>query len=137
MANPFQNSKIVQMLAPIDANGTTATDTEVDTAGFHYLSVIISAGNVAANMSALTLNESDTAAQTGTAFVTFTALTAAGGDNDTVAAFIDLRKRKRYISLVATAGAGATLLSVVGILSRADTTPDTATEQGLVERFIV
>lgn len=136
--HPLQNCKIAKMLAPIDANGVTATDTEIDTLGWDYLAVVIGAGNVAADMTALTLNESDTASQTGTAFVTFTALTGSGGDGDTVAAFIDLRNaRKRYISLVATAGSGASLLCAYGILYRGTASPSSATERGLVEQFIV
>ena len=137
MANPLQNVKFHKFLAPIDANGVTVTDLEVDTLGWHYLVIHIIAGNVAADMTALTVNESDTAAQTGDVIVTFTALTAAAGDGDMVACFIDLRKRKRYISIVGTAGAGATLISIVGMLYNGDQAPDTATERGLVEQFII
>ena len=137
MPNALQNIKFHKFLAPIDITGATATDLEVDTLGWHYLAIHVLLGNVAADMTALTVNESDTAAQTGDVIVTFTAPTAAAGDGDMVACFIDLRKRKRYISIVATGGAGATLISIVGLLYRGDQVPDSVTERGLVEQFII
>lgn len=137
MPNPLQSCKFLQMLAPIDVNGITATDTEIDTLGWHYLAVHVSVGVISANQTACTLNESDTASQTGDVFVTFTPQLATGGDATQQVAFIDLRKRKRYISLVDTGGAAATLISVTGILWRGDQAPDTATERGLSEQFVI
>lgn len=139
MAIDLQNAKIVQMLRPIDATGATLTDVEVDTLGYDYLTVIVSTGNVAANMTALKLQESDSSGS-GEADISggaFTAPASTGGDNNVLAAFIDLRKRKRYISTVATGGAGATLISAVGILSRAEVSPTSATERGLNEQLIL
>lgn len=135
----LQNAKIVQMVRPVDTTGATATDVEVDTAGYDYLTVIVSTGNVAANMTALKLQESDSTGASEADFTggAFTAPTAAAGDNNIVAAFIDLRKRKRYISTVATGGAGATLISAVGILTRAEVSPTSATERGLNEQLIL
>jgi hypothetical protein len=134
----MQNAKIVQLLRPIDATGATLTDVEVDCKGYDYLTVIVSTGNVAANMTTLKLQESD-ASGSGEADFTGSAFTAptATGDNNVIAAFIDLRKRKRYISTVATGGAGATLISAVGILTRAEVTPTSATERGLNEQLIL
>jgi hypothetical protein len=134
-----QNYKFQKMIVPIDANGTTVTDTEIDTLGFDYLTVIVQMGNVNANMTALKLQESDASASGEADFTggAFTAPTAAGGDNDVLVAFVDLRKRKRYISIVATAGAGATLISAIGILSRTEVTPTSATERGVDEQLIV
>jgi hypothetical protein len=127
------------MIVPIDTTGATATDVEVDTLGFDYLTVIVQLGNVAANMTALKLQESDTTAASEADFTggAFTAPTAAAGDNDVLVAFVDLRKRKRFISIVATGGAGATLISAIGILSRAEVTPTSATERGIDEQLIV
>lgn len=138
MAIDLQNAKIVQMLRPIDATGATLTDVEVDTLGYHYLTVIVSTGNVVANMTTLKLQESDTTGASEADFTggAFTAPTAAAGDNNVLVAFVDLRKRKRFISTVATGGAGATLISAVGILTRADTTPTSATERGVNEQLI-
>ena len=139
MAIDLQNAKFVQMIDPIDTTGATATDIEVDTLGYHYLTVIVSTGNVAANMTTLKLQESDTTGASEADFTgsAFTAPTAAAGDNDTLVAFVDLRKRKRFISIVATGGAGATLISAVGILTRADVSPTSATERGIDEQLIL
>ena len=139
MAIDLQNAKFVQMIDPIDTTGATVTDIEVDTLGYHYLTVIVSTGNVAANMTALKLQESDTTGASEADFTgsAFTAPTAAAGDNDTLVAFVDLRKRKRFISIVATGGAGATLISAVGILTRADVSPTSATERGIDEQLIL
>jgi hypothetical protein len=135
----LQNCKFQKMIVPIDTTGATATDVEVDTLGFDYLTVIVQLGNVAANMTALKLQESDTTAASEADFTggAFTAPTAAAGDNDVLVAFVDLRKRKRFISIVATGGAGATLISAIGILSRAEVTPTSATERGIDEQLIV
>ncbi len=135
--HPLQNCKVHKFVAPIDANGTTATDTEVDTLGYDYLFVLIGVGNIAADTDVLTINESDTASQTGDVIVTFTDLLATGGDGTQVGAFIDLRGRKRYISLVLDVGAAATLICAYGLLYRSNESPNTATERGLAEQFII
>lgn len=135
--NILQNVTFKKLLDPIDINGVTATDTEIDTLGYHYLVVYIVTGNVAGDMTALTLNESDTAAQTGTAFVTFSNPAATGGDNTRRAAFIDLRKRKRYVSLVATGASAATLICAIGILSRGDQNIQGITGHNLDEEFVI
>lgn len=135
----LQNCKIVRMIDPIDTTGATATDTEVDTIGWDYLTVIAVTGNVAANMTALKLQESD-ASGSGEADISGAAFSnpaASGGDNTRRVCHIDLRKRKRYISTVATGGAGATLISVIGILSRGEKTPTSATERGVDEQLII
>lgn len=137
---PLQNAKFVQMVRPIDITGATATDVEVDTAGYDYLTVIVSTGNVAADMTAVELQESDSTGASEADFPSssgaFTAPLASGGDNNVLAAFIDLRKRKRYISIVVTGGVGATLISVLGILTNAEVSPTSATERGLNEQLI-
>lgn len=134
----MQNAKIVPMLRPIDATGATLTDVEVDTQGWDYLTVIVTIGNIAANMTTLKLQESDTTGASEADFTgsAFTAPTSSS-DNTIVAAFIDLRKRKRFISTVATGGAGATLIAAVGILTRGEVTPTSATERGLTEQLIL
>lgn len=134
----MQNVKFQKMIVPVSINAGSATDVEVDTRGYDYLTVIIQLGDVPANMTTIKLQESDSSGSgeadfTGSAF---TAPTAAGGDSDVLIAFIDLRRRKRYISLVATAGAGNTFISAIGILSRAEVTPTSATERGIDEQII-
>lgn len=136
MVHP-QNYKFQTMIRPVDTTGGTASDIEVDTRGYDYLTVIVTLGNVAANMTALKLQESDSSGASEADFTgsAFTAPTSSD-DNKLYVAFIDLRKRKRYISIVATGGAGATLISAVGMLSRAEVTPTSATERGAAEQLI-
>lgn len=135
----LQNVKFQKMIVPASISSATATEIECDTKGYDYLTVIVQLGDVPANMTVLKLQETDTSGSgeadfTGSAF---TAPTAAGGDSDVLVAFIDLRKRKRYISIVATAGAGTTFLSAIGILSRAEVSPTSATERGIDEQLVL
>ena len=137
----LQDAKLHQFARPIDGNGTTLTDIELDTAGYDYLDVIVATGNVAADMTALKWQESD-ASGSGEADISgaswSTLPLATGGDNTLRMGHMDLRKRKRYISLVATAGSGATLISALGILTRSNTGGQSATDRGLaVESFIL
>lgn len=129
----IQNMKPILSLPPLDINGTTATITEIDTrpvgtsgvapAGpFHYMTIIFSLGNIAANMTALKLQGGDVTGTlsdiTGGAH---TAPLAATGDNQFWVWNVDLRKNGyRFYNVVATAGAGATLASMVTILSRSE-----------------
>ena len=135
----MQNAKFHTFIAPLDINGTTATDAELDCSGYHYLTVYILTGNVAANMTALKLQESDTtgASEADISGGAFTAPLATGGDNNEYIAMIDLRKRKKFISLVATAGSGATLISAIGILTRAEVSPTDITTRGVTEQLIL
>lgn len=140
MAIDMQDVKFAQMIRPIDLTGATATDIELDTQGWDYLTVIVGTGVISADMTALKLQENDVAATseadiTGAAWTTFPLAT--GGDNTLRVGFLDLRKRKRYISIVATGGAGATLIYALAILSRAEKTPTSVTERGADEQFIL
>lgn len=138
----IQDIKHHNFILPLDINGTTATDVELDTQGWSYLMVIATTGNVAANMTALKFQTNDVAATseadiTGGAWATLPL--ASGGDNLTWIGYLDLRsnKCKRYVSVVATAGAGATLIHVQGILFNPVKTPTTAAERGATEQFII
>lgn len=137
----MQNVKWHNFVLPLDINGTTATDAELDTLGYDYLTVVATTGNVAANMTALKFQSSDTSGSgeadiTGASWATLPL--ASGGDNTTRVGFIDLRKNsKRYVSVVATAGAGATLIHIQGILSRAEVTPIDVTTRNITEQFLI
>lgn len=136
----MQNTKLHSFIRPLDINGTTATDAECDTTGYDYMTVYVRTGNVAADMTALKLQESDASGSSeadisGGSWATLPLGT--GGDNTTRVAFIDLRKRKKYISLVATAGSGATLIDAFGILSRAEVSPNDVTTRGVTEQIII
>lgn len=135
-----QDTKHHNFILPLDINGSTATDVELDTMGWDYLTVYATTGNVAADMTALKFQHNAVAATseadiTGGSWATLPLAT--GGDNLTRVGFIDLRKIDRYVSVVATAGSGATLIHVYGILSRAVKTPTTAAERGATLQFLV
>jgi len=133
----LQNIRVVNGLAPISASAAYTT-TEIDTVAsgikFDYATVIISIGVIGANMSVLKLTESDTSGSGHgdvTGFVggtDFTLPTSAAGAGKFVVFQIDLRKRKRYIKVEATAGGTATLLSIQCVLSRAKQGTDSATD---------
>lgn len=135
----LQNAKFVSALAPISVSGATATDTEVDTLGYNYAVWIIQAGVLgAAGVTALKIQESDSTGSGEADFTggSFSALVDAD-DGKVYVAFLDLRKRKRYLSLVATAGANACLLSSVVILTNANVSPDTATLRGITGQQLI
>lgn len=140
----IQNMKPILSLPPVDINGTTATITEIDTrpigtsgvppvGPFHYMTIIFSLGNIAANMTTLKLQGGDvTGALSDITSGAHTAPLAATGDNQMWIWNVDLRKNGyRFYNVVATAGAGATVASMHTILSRAESsTPQTAAGTG-------
>lgn len=108
---------------PLDINGTTNSGASLDTSvlgGLGEVAAIVTIGNIAADSTALKVqhsdNDSDWADVTGGGFSGTALPTAAGGDNDCW--LIHLRtggSLRRYVRIVATAGAGATLYGVVWI----------------------
>lgn len=144
--NPAQHDKFFSITPPaaiVDNTGyTTAT---IDTAGFAYLRVLVYLGATDIAMAALKLQESDDSGMSGAADITglvygtsasiagtTSALPSATDDNKCFAFEVDLRGRKRYIDLVATAGNGeaGTFLAAFALLSRAGDTGVTAAERG-------
>ena len=137
----LQKAKFVTVLAPISvAGGATATCVEVDTKGFRAGAFLIQSGLVGANgVSVLKWQESSTSGSGGVDITgaSHTALVDAN-DGVNVCTYMDFRGRKRYITLVLTNGStNASLLSAVAALYRAEETPDTATERGLLEQLFV
>ncbi len=150
--NEALNRKIVAITSPgaivDDASWTT---NEVDTAEWDQLEIIVQLGSIDATMAALAATESDTSGSghgniTGAIFGTsnndadaVSSLPGATDDNKVYSILIDLRARKRYIDLTATAGNGAagTYMSAIGILSRGKIGPNTAVESGYAQRLIV
>ena len=145
---PAQNVKYAVCVAPqaIKDNASWTTS-ELDTKGWEYLEVIALAGATDIAMAALAVTESDT---TGSGHANVTGLiwgTSANIDGDTSAlpsatddnkfqvAHIDLRHRKRFIDVTATAGDGTngTYLTIIYRLSRGKVVPDTTTEMGADE----
>lgn len=141
----LQDVRLAKMLAPISvAGGATATCTEVDTAPsgikYNYAKVVVQSGLVGANgVATIKVQESDTSGSGGADFTggSFTALVDAD-DGIILSLDLDLRKRKRYLTLVLTNGAtNASVMSCVCILGRANEMPTSATAKGVQESLIV
>ena len=140
----FNDFKVMSIAHPQalvdDASWTTS---EIDTATFSYMRVIVDIGATDVAMAALAITESDTSATshanvTGLIFGTSTnsagstsSLPSGTDDNSFFLFDIDLRGRKRYIDLTMTAGDGSTGTygSVVALLW-GETAPDSAAEYG-------
>jgi len=142
--NQLQNTKLVSITPPAaivdNASYTTAS---IDTQGWDYLQVVVYLGATDIAMTALKLQESDTDGSygdvTGLVFGTSSniagstsTLPSATDDNKFFVFDVDLRGRKRYFDLVATAGDGTagTFLTAFAILSRGKDQPVTAAERG-------
>lgn len=148
MAKGIQGMKVVNVTPPaaIVDDGSFAT-TEVDTLGFDYATYIISLGATDVAMAALAVTEADVSATnhaniTGAVFGTATtvdgttsALPANTSGNTVHLVEIDLRGRKRYLDLTATAGNGSTgtFLAATCILSSGEEQKDTATFRGAAQ----
>jgi hypothetical protein len=142
--NQSQFNKFVSITPPAAiVDNASYTTTSIDTAGFEYLEVFVFLGATDIAMTALKLQESDTdgsyADVTGLIYGTSAgiagttaALPIATDDNKCFKFEVDLRGRKRYFDLVATAGDGAagTFLTAFALLSRASDHPVSASERG-------
>lgn len=114
------------MIAPLTPPGakiddTSATTATLDTAGYSYCTIYCHLGDTDVAMSVLKVQESDNGDLTGVEDVAglefgtsvntdgdVSDLPGAGDDSEFFAFEIDLRSRKRYLDLVATAGNGST-----------------------------
>lgn len=128
---PQQNFKLVSMTPPAAAvDNTSWTVAEIDTEGYEYANIVCYLGATDIAMTALSVTESDT---TGTGHTDVpglvmgtskdidgntSALPASTDDNKFVRFDIDLRGRKRYLDVTATAGDGSTgtIMTVFAIL---------------------
>ena len=142
---PIQDMKFVPITPPgAIVDNASWTTTEIDTQGFDYLTVVVVLGATDVDMAALKVTESDTSGSghadvSGLDFSSDGTLPTATDDNNVFLCQIDLRKRKRYIDLVATAGDGTTgtYLTALAILSRAADGVVTATEKGAAQVLTV
>lgn len=147
----IQKCKFMQLVVPVaivdDASWTSLV---IDCNDWDYITLVIQLGATDIAMAALRVLESDDNSTntnvTGTIFGTAvdidgttTALPSAGDDNNIELFHLDLRKRKRYIQIVATAGDGSagTYLSALAILSRGRIGPNTCAEMGAEHALIV
>lgn len=136
----LQQAKFAKVLAPVSvAGGATATCTEVDTLGFRAGAFYVFTGLVGANGATAKWQESDVSGSGGADITgaTHTALVDAD-DGIAVCTEIDLRGRKRYITLVAIDGAtNASLLSAFALLYRGEEAPNTAAKRGIQEQLFI
>ena len=142
--NQLQNTKLVSITPPgLIVDNASYTTSSIDTQGWDYLQVVVYLGATDIAMTALKLQESDTDGSygdvTGLVFGTSSniagstsTLPSATDDNKFFVFDVDLRGRKRYFDLVATAGDGSagTYLTAFAILSRGKDQPVTAAERG-------
>lgn len=139
--NHAATAKYVNILDPVSDSGTFASDNSVDTLGYSYLTIVVSTGQ-SSGISALKLQESDDSGMSGatdiSGSVVGTALDIDGGtstlpssSNDEIHVFnLDLGGRKRYIDVAATFS-GATLTSIVGILTEPDEATTVLADRGV------
>jgi len=149
------NAKWFQLFAPGLQAASSQAGGPVDTAGFGFLEVVFEQAAFAAGVTAtaLKLDEGDSSTTattdiTGAIAGTSTPLGAAVGagsnlpstsTNSTLQVFnIDLKGRKRWISLVLTASSSTSdNISAIARLSRGDLAPNTAGEYGANQVFSV
>lgn len=142
--NAMQQTKVVSITPPAAiVDNASYTSASIDTAGWDYMTVIAYLGATDIAMVALKLQTSDTdgsyADLTGAVYGTSTdiggstsALPSATDDNKFFAFEVDLRGKKRYFDLVATAGDGTagTFLTAFAVLSRGESPATTAAGRG-------
>jgi hypothetical protein len=144
--NALQNTKFVNIVPPEAIKDNTAwTDIEdIDTNGWDYLTIVWQQGATDVITAALAVADSDdgttytnfaVVGTTATIAGTTSALPPATPANQLHVFEIDLRKRKRYIQVDATAGNGSTgtFASCLGILSRGTEVIQTAAARGAVQ----
>lgn len=140
----LQNAKFVNVVPPISvAGGANATVvTVVDTKGFRAAALRVITGLLGANGVSTIVwqesHESNGANAVNIAGANHTALVDAN-DNVIICTFINLMgNRRRYLLPLITVGStNAALLSADAILYRAEETPNTLAERGLLEQKFV
>jgi len=145
MANELHAAKFVQVIAPVAiVDNASWTTVEIDTLDYDYATIIFNLGATDIAMVALEVHQSDTAgsghaliagadADGGTDIDGNTAALPSATDDGTVVVFqIDLKGKKRYLDLIATAGDGAagTFASAVAVLTKAAVAPESVSDAG-------
>ena len=146
--NNLQNVKVVNVTPPAAiVDNASFTTTTIDTLGFNKVAIYFQLGATDIAMTALKVQESDDSGMSGAADITGAvygatgapALPTATDDNKIFGFFIDLKGRKRYLDVVATAGDGSagTFGACIAELYNGNVTSDDATERGLAANLIV
>lgn len=142
--NPLHHLKVINVTPPTAIlDDASAATTAINTQGFAYCQIWVSLGASDIAMAALKVQESDTDGSYGDitntvvgtatdAFGAATTLPSSTADNNLYCFDIDLRGRKKWLDLVATAGNGSTgtYISAWAILSRSSDGISTAAERG-------
>ncbi len=146
--NPLQHVKYLSLIDPAAIVDDDSFDTnEIDTKDYDYATIIFQYGTSDIAMAALKVTESDSSGS-GHADVTglivgtsdnvdgdTSSLPSATDDDKIVVFEIDVRNRKRYLDLVATAGNGSsgTYASACCLLSKANVVPTSVSDRGCLE----
>ena len=140
----LQNIRVANMLPAVSANGAGFSTTGVDSVALgvksDYATIIVNLGAMASALTVLKLTDSDDNSTYGdvTGFIGGTDFTlpSATDDNKFVVFQVDLRKRKRYLKVEATAGAGAIVMSITCVFSRTKIGTNSATDSGALALVI-
>lgn len=140
------NRKVVNVINPAAiVNNASPTSIVIDTAGAEYCSIFVLLGAIDIALTALKVQQSDAS---GSGFVDIAGadfsvspatLPSATDDNHFFGVEIDLRGKKRYLSLVLTIGNGSTggFATAWAELSRLKESPKNAAGQGLTQVLIL
>lgn len=145
--NALQETKLVSITPPAARVDNAAfTTAAIDTQGFNKLRVVVYLGDTDIAMTQLKLTESDDSGMSGETDIvgciygtstnpdtgTTSALPSATDDNKFFVFHVDLKGRKRYIDLKATAGDGSagTFAAAFADLYEAIAVPSTAATRG-------
>lgn len=133
-------SKVVAVISPrAILNNGSYTTIEIDTLSFRQMTLIVQLGATDIAATVLKLQESDVTAsgQTDVTALIFggtglDALPTATDDNNLFAFHVDLKNRKRFLTLVFTWGNGSTggFASAVAVLSRSEQAASTKALRG-------
>lgn len=146
--NYLQNCKVVNVTPPAAiVNNAAFSTTTIDTKGYDAVAIYFALGATDVAMAALKVQESDDSGMSGAADITglvygtstnpdtetTSALPTGTDDNKVFGFFVDLKGRKRYLDVSATAGNGSTgtFGSCIAVLYKAEQVPTTATGRGL------
>lgn len=140
----LQNIRVANMLPAVSANGAAFTTTAADSVAVgtkaDYATIIVNLGAMASALTVLKLTDSDDNSTYGdvTGFIGGTDFTlpTATDDNKFVVFQVDLRKRKRYLKVEATAGVGAIVMSITCVFSRTKIGTNSATDSGALALVI-
>jgi hypothetical protein len=140
----LQNIRLANMLPAVSANGAAFTTTAADSLATgiksDYATIIVNLGAMASALTVLKLTESDDNTTYGdvTGFVGGTNFTlpTATDDNKFVVFQVDMKARKRYLKVEATAGAGAIVMSISCVFSRGKIGTNSAADSGALALVI-